>query len=49
MSLTHDAPKPLLWVGTAKKKKSTSGISTPKPDMDLVRDRLKAALAHAGL
>jgi phage-related protein len=30
-------------------KKSSSGISTPKPDMDLVRDRLKAALAHAGL
>lgn len=29
-------------------KKSTSGIATPKPDMDLVRDRLKAALAHAG-
>ena len=30
-------------------KKSSSGISTPKPDMDLVRERLKAALAHAGL
>ena len=30
-------------------KKSTSGIATPKPDMDLMRDRLKAALAHAGL
>jgi phage-related protein len=29
-------------------KKATSGIATPKPDMDLVRDRLKAALAHAG-
>lgn len=29
-------------------KKSTSGIATPKPDMDLVRERLKAALAHAG-
>ena len=29
-------------------KKSTSGIATPKPDMDLLRDRLKAALAHAG-
>ena len=28
-------------------KKSTSGIATPKPDMDLVRERLKAALAHA--
>lgn len=30
-------------------KKSTSGIATPKPDIDLVRDRLKAALTHAGL
>jgi len=29
-------------------KKSTSGIATPKPDLDLIRDRLKAALAHAG-
>jgi phage-related protein len=29
-------------------KKSTSGMATPKPDMDLVRDRLKAALVHAG-
>lgn len=29
-------------------KKSTFGIATPKPDMDLVRDRLKAALNHAG-
>jgi phage-related protein len=119
MSVVHDIPKPLLWVGSAKKdlqampdevqdtfgyalhlaqtggkhaqakplkgfgsagvlevveseagstyravytvkiagavyvlhcfqKKSTSGIATPKPDMDLVRDRLKAALAHAG-
>lgn len=28
-------------------KKSTSGIATPKPDMNLVRERLKAALAHA--
>lgn len=120
MSAAHDFPKPLLWVGTAKKdlqampdevqdsfgyalhlaqtgakhahakplkgfgsagvlevveseagstyravytvkvaaavyvlhcfqKKSTSGIATPKPDLDLIRDRLKAALAHAGL
>ena len=119
MTLDHDDPKPLLWVGTAKKdlltmpgdvqdtfgyalylaqtggrhmqakplkgfgsagvlevveseagstfravytvkiaeavyvlhcfqKKSSSGIATPKPDMDLVRERLKAALAHAG-
>jgi phage-related protein len=29
-------------------KKSSTGIATPKPDMDLVRERLKAALAHAG-
>jgi len=28
-------------------KKSTSGIATPKPEMDLVRERLKTALAHA--
>jgi len=30
-------------------KKSVSGIATPKPDLDLIRERLKAALAHAGL
>jgi hypothetical protein len=28
-------------------KKSSSGIATPKPDGDLVRERLKAAEAHA--
>jgi phage-related protein len=28
-------------------KKSTHGIATPKPDMDLIRERLKAAQAHA--
>ncbi len=28
-------------------KKSASGIATPKPDMDLINERLKAALAHA--
>lgn len=28
-------------------KKSTKGIETPKHEMDLIRDRLKAALAHA--
>jgi phage-related protein len=28
-------------------KKSTSGIATPKQDIDLVHERLKAALAHA--
>jgi phage-related protein len=28
-------------------KKSTRGIVTPKPDMDVIRERLKAAEAHA--
>ncbi len=28
-------------------KKSVKGRETPKPDMDLIRDRLKAAEAHA--
>lgn len=28
-------------------KKSTKGIETPKQDMDLIRERLKAAQAHA--
>lgn len=28
-------------------KKSTRGIATPKPDMDLIRERLKLAEAHA--
>ena len=28
-------------------KKSKSGIATPKPDMDLIRDRLKVAARHA--
>jgi phage-related protein len=28
-------------------KKSTHGVATPRPDMDLIRDRLKAAEAHA--
>jgi phage-related protein len=28
-------------------KKSTHGVETPKPDMDLIRERLKAAEAHA--
>jgi phage-related protein len=28
-------------------KKSKKGIGTPKPDMDLIRDRLKEAEAHA--
>lgn len=28
-------------------KKSTQGIATPKPDLDLIRERLKVAEAHA--
>jgi phage-related protein len=28
-------------------KKAKQGIATPKPDMDLIRERLKAAEAHA--
>ena len=28
-------------------KKSTRGIATPKPDLDLIRERLKAAAARA--
>jgi phage-related protein len=28
-------------------KKSTRGSATPKPEMDLIRERLKAAEAHA--
>jgi phage-related protein len=28
-------------------KKSTRGIATSKPDMDLIRERLKAAQAHS--
>jgi len=28
-------------------KKSKQGIKTPKPDMDVIRQRLKAAKAHA--
>lgn len=28
-------------------KKSKRGIATPKPDMDVIRERLKAALVHA--
>jgi phage-related protein len=49
----HAHAKPLKGFGSAGvlhcfQKKSTSGIATPKPDLDLIRDRLKAALAHAG-
>jgi len=38
-----------LYVLHCFQQKSTSGIATPKPDLDLIRERLKAALAHAGL
>lgn len=37
-----------LYVLHCFQKKSTAGIATPKPDMDLIRDRLKAALDYAG-
>ena len=40
----HLQAKPLRSFGS----EATSGIATPKPDMDLVRERLKAALVHAG-
>jgi phage-related protein len=37
----------VVYVLHCFQKKSTAGAATPKPDMDLIRDRLKAALAHA--
>ena len=37
----------VVYVLHCFQKKSTSGIATPKQDMDLVRERLKTALAHA--
>lgn len=36
-----------VYVLHAFQKKSSSGISTPKPDMDKIRERLKAAENHA--
>ena len=30
-----------IWVVHAFQKKSTKGIKTPKPDLDLIRERLK--------
>lgn len=36
----------MIYVLHVFKKKSTSGISTPKPDLDLVRQRLREARAH---
>ncbi len=35
-----------VYVLHAFQKKSKKGISTPKPDLDLIKDRLKAAEAH---
>lgn len=37
-----------LYVLHAFQKKSTSGISTPRPDIDLIRDRLKRVKAELG-
>ena len=36
-----------VYVWHCFQKKSTKGIETPKQDMDLIRERLKAAQAHA--
>lgn len=36
-----------VYVLHAFQKKSSSGISTPKPDMDKIRERLKTAENHA--
>lgn len=36
-----------IYVLHCFQKKSMHGIETPKPDMDLIRERLKAAEAHA--
>ena len=38
--------KHAVYVLHAFQKKSTKGITTPKPDMDLVKRRLKAAQQH---
>ena len=35
-----------VYVLHAFQKKSVKGIATPKPDMDVIRSRLKAAEAH---
>ena len=37
----------VVYVLHCFQKKSTHGIEAPKPDMDLVRERLKAAESHA--
>lgn len=36
-----------VYVLHAFQKKSSSGIATPKPDMNTIRERLKAAENHA--
>lgn len=36
-----------IYVLHCFQKKSTHGIATPKPDMDVIRERLKAAEAHS--
>lgn len=37
----------VVYVLHCFQKKSTHGIATPKPDMDVIRERLKAAEVHA--
>jgi phage-related protein len=39
--------KNAVYVLHCFQKKSTQGAETPKPDMDLIRERFKAAQAHA--
>jgi phage-related protein len=36
-----------VYVLLCYQKKSSHGIGTPRPDIDLIRERLKAAEAHA--
>ena len=37
----------IIYVLHCFQKKSKRGIETPKPDMDMINERLKAAEAHA--
>jgi phage-related protein len=37
----------VVYVLHCFQKKSTLGIATPKPDMDLIRERLRTAQTHA--
>lgn len=39
--------KNAVYVLHCFKKKSTKGVATPKPDMDVIRERLKAAREHS--